>query len=154
MPSAPSSVAADRAIRNQKQIAHVKQLWWFLASVVTFFTLIRVGRYLAAKFSSISKNAGASTNEKGDEELNKKQQVITSPLQRTAYALSTGFRITFFRFSVPVGLGCIMSISELSFILIYITANLLWLLVDSQFWFCFIRPPIAHNHTQLGTSPP
>ncbi|KAF4619569.1 hypothetical protein D9613_005357 [Agrocybe pediades] len=127
-----SSSAADRAIRNQKQIAHVKQLWWFLASVIAFFTLVRFGRYLWSKLTKVPKRTVDPAKEKTDEETCKPPQDISSPLHRTLSTLTTGFRIAFFRFSVPVGPGSTMRLSELNFILIYISAHLIWLLVDTR----------------------
>jgi len=73
-----------------------------------------------------------SSKEKADEEKHAAAKVHSSAFQRCFAALATGFRITFFRWSIPIGPGSIASISELTFIFVYIAAMFVWLFVDTK----------------------
>lgn len=131
-PRAAIVTAADRQARNRIQLAHVKQLWIFLGSVLVFFTLLNAIRHLSKRLTTLPEPSKFSTKEKSDEELNKTPRPIPSLFQRSLSALRTGFRIAFFRWSVPIGPGSIASVSELTFIFVYIAAMFVWLLVDSK----------------------
>lgn len=125
------TTAADRAYRNKVQVAHVKQLWYFLASVLFFLTCVRVLRYTWSRLATHPKQSN-STNEKVDEEKNLDTPSTRSSFQRFFAALASGFRILFFRISVPIGPGVIASISELTFTFAYIATMFVWLLTDSK----------------------
>lgn len=126
-----SPTAADRAVRNAIQVAHVKQLWYFLACVLAFFTLVQVVRYAWSKLTPPPQQR-TPINEKEDKEKNITPQATYSAFHRTLTAFSTGFRIAFFRWTIPIGPGAITSMTELTFIFSYIAANFIWLLVDSK----------------------
>ncbi|KAF8914049.1 ferric reductase NAD binding domain-containing protein [Gymnopilus junonius] len=125
----PSS--SQRSLRNRLQIAHVRQLWIFLGSVLAFFTAVNFLRYLWSKLFPISKGHDFFTKEKIDEETSN-TPLKQSTCRRSLSALTTGFRIVFFRWSVPIGPSVFASVTELSFTFIYIAAMLIWLLVDTQ----------------------
>ena len=125
------TTAADRAYRNKVQIAHVRQLWYFLASVLFFFTCVRILRYTWSRLPTRTKQSN-SANEKVDEEKTLDSPPTRSSLQRFLAALASGFRIFFFRISVPIGPGAIASISELTFTFGYIATMFVWLLTDSK----------------------
>ncbi|PPQ88881.1 hypothetical protein CVT25_009116 [Psilocybe cyanescens] len=134
-----ASTAADRLIRNQKQIAHVRQLWIFLGSVLAFLTLVNAIRRLLAWLTPIPEQSESgreiSIEQDKDEESNKTplpRQRIASPVQRCLSAVRAGFNILFFRWRAPVGPSFTASIIEQTFILIYIVAMLIWLLVDTR----------------------
>ncbi|KAF9483940.1 hypothetical protein BDN70DRAFT_903886 [Pholiota conissans] len=122
---------ADRAVRNAVQLAHVKQLWYFLGAVLVFFTFVRLIRWAWSKLS-LPYQQQVQVNENGDKEKNIDPQLTSSLLRRTSLSFSTAFRIAFFRWSIPIGPGASASITELTFILIYIAANFVWLLVDTR----------------------
>ncbi|KDR83594.1 hypothetical protein GALMADRAFT_219415 [Galerina marginata CBS 339.88] len=126
-----SPTAADRLIRNKVQIAHVQQLWYFLASVIAFFTIVHALRYSWFKLAPLPEHRNLSAKEKGDEEKSS-TRVATSASRRSLSALTTSFRIVFFRWSLPIGPGAISSIAELSFVFSYIAAMFVWLLVDTR----------------------
>lgn len=128
--SRASSSAADRAFRNRVQLAHVRQLWIFLGSVLVFFTLVNAIRILSKLIAPLPQYQ-EDTKEKKDEELDKPGRPVPSRLRRTVSAVTTSFRIVSFRLNVPIGPGSIASVSELSFIFTYIAAMFVWLLVDS-----------------------
>ncbi|KAF9534178.1 ferric reductase NAD binding domain-containing protein [Crepidotus variabilis] len=131
--SSGSSAAATalRNLRNKKQLEHTLYLWYFLASVIGFFTFVRVVRYTWEKFALSTEDQPSTQLEKNDSEKHGRRAVRASALQRLAWAVTTGFRITFFRWSVRVAPGCILSMSEITFICIYITVNLVLLFVDT-----------------------
>ncbi|PPQ65217.1 hypothetical protein CVT26_000194 [Gymnopilus dilepis] len=123
--------AAQRALRKQIQIAHVRQLWMFLGGVLAFFTLLNFVRYLWSKLFFTPSTRADGTKEKADEEKHSARPRVSTP-RRSWWALATGFRIVFFRWSIPIGPSAIASVTELSFICVYIVANLVWLLVNTQ----------------------
>lgn len=134
--STQSSSAALHLARKQTQLAHVKQLWFFLASVIGFFTVLRILR-LILRFIVLSRSANrvelvASEKEDFESTASTTMRRINSPILRLYAALATGFRIVAFRWSLPIGPGSIASISELTFIFIYIAAMFLWLFLDSM----------------------
>ncbi|KAF9008933.1 hypothetical protein BDQ17DRAFT_1388624 [Cyathus striatus] len=138
--------AADRAIRNQKQVEHVKQLWIFLASVLLFFTLIRTFRWLIRRAFLVCIKSPAEETSCSNFEVQKLadakpnydiEKVVDrkfdrSFIRRTWLCLQTFFKIGLFRCSIPIGLGAIASVAELCFICVYITAMFIWLLVDTR----------------------
>lgn len=133
--STKSSSADLRRARKQIQLAHVKQLWIFLASVIAFFTILRVLR-LILRFFLVSRPANRVelvVSEKEDlESTSTTVRRINSPISRLYGAVATGFRIAAFRWSLPIGPGSVASISELTFIFIYIAANFLWLFLNTN----------------------
>lgn len=143
--STKSSSADLRRARKQIQLAHVKQLWIFLASVIAFFTVLRVLRFIL-RFILVSRSANRVelvVSEKEDLEFTAPTTMrrINSPILRLYAAVATGFRIVAFRWSLPIGLGSVASISELTFIFIYIAAMFLWLFLDSM-----SPPPLRINY--------
>jgi hypothetical protein len=131
-----SSSADLRRARKQIQLAHVKQLWIFLASVIAFFTVLRVLR-LILSFIVVSCPANRVelvVSEKKDLESTSSTTMrrINSPILRLYAAVATGFRIVAFRWSLPIGPGSVASISELTFIFVYIAAMFLWLFLHSM----------------------
>ncbi|PPQ99070.1 hypothetical protein CVT24_003630 [Panaeolus cyanescens] len=138
------STPADRVIRNQKQREHVKQLWIFLACVLFTLTVIRFLRYVVSRLTRNHEERPPSTD-RDDKESNKQEPLATSAFYRLRMALASGFRILFFRKSIPIGPGSIASLSELSFILIYIAAMFIWLLVDTRdLWAVMYQDRAAH----------
>lgn len=137
--SRATSTAADRLIRNQKQIAHVRQLWIFLGSVLAFLTLVNVIRRLLAWLTPVTEPHSDSESKISIEKINDQESNIVphrknaSTIQRSLAAVESGFKILFFRWRAPFGLDFTVSVIEQAFIVIYIVAMLIWLLVDSTF---------------------
>ena len=134
--STQSSSADLRRARKQIQLAHVKQLWIFLASVIALFTVLRVSRFIL-RFILVSRSANrvelvVSEKEDLESTASTNMRPINSPILRLCAAVATGFRIVAFRWSLPIGSGSVASISELTFIFIYIAAMFLWLFLDSM----------------------
>ncbi|TFK43398.1 FAD-binding domain-containing protein [Crucibulum laeve] len=127
-----TSAAADRLIRNKKQLEHVKQLWIFLACVLAFFTCVRALGFVISCVWKPSPSNPIPDNEKKDLEHGHTTRANTFSLRHLPLAVTTAFRIVAFRSSVPIGFNAIASISEVAFILIYIAIMLVWLLVDTR----------------------
>jgi hypothetical protein len=131
-----SSIADLRRARKQIQLAHAEQLWIFLASVIAFFTVLRV-LPLILRFIVVSRSSNRvelMVSEKKDLESTPSTTMrrINSPILRLYAAVATGFRIVAFRWSLPIGPGSAASISELTFIFVYIAVMFLWLFLDSM----------------------
>lgn len=132
-----SPTAADRAIRNKVQFRHVNQLWFLLGSVIAFFTAINFGRYLYSRWTlknPPSTDGATSANEKNGDEKGTTHRNKSSTFSRAISAFQTGFRIVFFRQTITIGYNAVASMSELTFIVCYIAAMFIFLLVDSK---CF-----------------
>ncbi|KAJ2930191.1 hypothetical protein H1R20_g6887, partial [Candolleomyces eurysporus] len=124
--------AADRALRSKKDHDAVRDIWLLLASVLAFFTVVNVVRKVYAKFSigrSAVTEVSGSDPEKSETVA---QRQPGSRLHRLCSALATAFRIVVFRLPVPIGPNAFASVSELTFIFVYIAANLLWLFIDTR----------------------
>ena len=149
--SRSSPTVADRVVRNRVQHEHVLQTWYFLGSVLAFFTLVNVVRKTWALIAPLPKISKATASGKADEEKHVAPKVTRSAFQRVLSTISTTFRIVFFRWSIPIGPGSIASMSELTFILIYIAANLVWLFVDSKLVLSHDHNDLAQHCSQLET---
>ncbi|KAH9483266.1 Ferric reductase transmembrane component 5 [Psilocybe cubensis] len=136
--SRATSTAADRLIRNHKQVAHVRQLWIFLGSVLAFLTLVNVIRRLVAWFTPITEphpgsEAKISIEKINDQEKNAPARRVSSSMARRGLtAVVSGFKIFFFRWRIPFGSDFTVSVIEQIFIVVYIVAMLIWLLVDTR----------------------
>ncbi|CAA7259897.1 unnamed protein product [Cyclocybe aegerita] len=140
-----TSTPADRVIRNRIQRERAKQLWYLLACVVALLTIIRFARYVWSRWDKFPTVGQNPTKEKGDEEKDARRPVSSSTFQRAVAAFTTSFRITFFRLNVPIGPGSIASVSELTFILVYIAVMFVLLFVDTRdLWPIFYQDRAAH----------
>ena len=129
--SAPFT-AADRAIRTQKDHEALRDIWLFLASALAFFTLVNIVRKVYAKISIGRSTVTEVSGRDPEKSETVAQRQPGSLFYRLYSTLATAFRIVVFRLPIPIGPNAFASVSELSFIFIYIAANLLWLFIDSK----------------------
>lgn len=127
-----AATTAERALRNALQVKHVKELWIFLGCVIGFLSIVNFTRRLFNIVYKSTSTIDAPSSEKKDVEDGGSSKTLHYSIRRLPSAMATGFRILAFRLSIPIAPGSILSISELTFILIYIAAMLIWLLVDSK----------------------
>ncbi|KAI0321845.1 FAD-binding domain-containing protein [Amylostereum chailletii] len=131
--------AADRALKAQQQRKYVRQLWLFLAAVVGFLAAIRLVTALssARRPRSLPPSPSSPSAPQDDKEKSSSHS-LRPPLNRGVSwrhlprASLTAFRIVAFRLTVSIGFGPIGSVSELTFIIGYIVAIFIWLLVDTR----------------------
>ncbi|KAF9468795.1 FAD-binding domain-containing protein [Collybia nuda] len=126
------ATAADRHYRDQMQIKFTKQIWYLIASVIALLACVRVARYLYS-IATIPKSTPEkeSATKKSDLERASPRMGKIS-IRRLPFALATAFRIVSFRWTIVVGSFAISSVSELAFILGYMAAIFIWLLVDTR----------------------
>lgn len=131
--SSSPAVVALRNLKNKKNHEHLLYLWFTLAGVIGFFTFIRLVRCSWERLAIYAEPNASNQLEKLDSEKNGHQAIRSSTMQRIARAVSTGFRIIFFRWSVRLLPGFLLSISEMTFICCYVALNFVLLFVDSEF---------------------
>jgi ferric-chelate reductase len=130
---ARASTAADRLVRDQTQTKFTKQIWYLIASVVALLMFIRIARYLHS-FVAIPKPTLEKESEKSKSDLEGASSSVIGriSLRRLPLAIATAFRIVAFRWTIVIGTFAVSSVSELAFILGYMVAIFIWLLVDSK----------------------
>lgn len=130
--TAPS--AADRTLKAYQQSLYVKELWLLLTAVIGLLTVInwssRLLRYLLQTKRDLG-DAGSSIEKTSPEALGQGRTGRIS-LRRVPDAVASMFKVVAFRTTVPIGTLSVMSVTELTFIVGYIVAILIWLWVDSK----------------------
>lgn len=126
--SSPSS-ASLRGLRIQKNQEHLRYLWICLGSIIGVLTVIRFVRFALERLAPC---LGAKPLRMQDSEKSTGQTLRAPGIQRTCWALATGFRIVFFRWNIRLLPGFLLSFSEISFICGYIALNLALLFIDSE----------------------
>lgn len=131
---APPSTPADKAFRLQTQAKHARQLWYFIGCIIGFMTIIRgLRRLLHWVFWPKAIEASEPPDEaKVDMEKFTPHRTGKVSLRHFPDAVAAAFRIVFFRITVPIGPKAVASLSELTFILGYMAAILMWLFVDCK----------------------
>jgi len=128
--------AADREIRDKKDHEKVIQIWIFLGSVLAFFTFVNVVRKLVSLAPPTpTPSRPTPSTPIDDEKVESGQQFQRTPrgrLSRAFSSFSAAWRIFFFRYTVLIGPSASALWSELGFIFVYITVNLLCTFVDSK----------------------
>ena len=135
--SSPSE--AELKLKAEQQAEYVKQLWLFLTAVIGLLTVINWSRLLLRTL-----RASRAQKRRGDNSLESVYVTETVPfpsgatngrlsLRRIPQAISSTFRVLAFRTTVPIGPSSVMSVSELTFIIGYVAALLVWLWVNSTF---------------------
>ncbi|KAG2013502.1 metalloreductase, variant 2 [Coprinopsis cinerea AmutBmut pab1-1] len=131
----------DILLRRRNDRRHVREVWIFLGSVLVFFTIVNFFRKLlrlVARRRGAKSRSPRATAHAGHTDAEKAEQPRSAPqppasvLSRVASSISTVFRIVAFRWSLWLGPNNLGSLGELAFILLYISANLIWLLVDTR----------------------
>ncbi|KAG5648690.1 hypothetical protein DXG03_000036 [Asterophora parasitica] len=121
---------AQRAYRSARQAQYAKELWYFIGCTIALLSFIRALRFF---FSWLAPRAAApEPKEKPDVEAGKSSSNVATSLSRVPLAIGTAFRIVAFRWTISFGSYNLASITEVTFILGYMTAIFVWLLVDSK----------------------
>lgn len=123
-------MAQDRLIKAELQAKYVKELWFFLTAVIALLACFRAARYLVGLI--IKPSLVQLSKDKNDPESIRSGNGRIS-IRRVPAAVAAAFRIVAFRWTIPIGPRSVASVSELVFIVGYILAIFIWLLVDSMF---------------------
>ncbi|KAF8076261.1 FAD-binding domain-containing protein [Lyophyllum atratum] len=122
--------AADRAYRNERQAEYVKQIWYLIACTIACLSCIRALRFLCSRLTT--HGADTVVKEKTDPEAAAISDKKTMSISRLPLAVVTTFRIVAFRWTIVIGSYDLASVSEVTFILGYMAAVFIWLLVDTR----------------------
>ncbi|KAF8592671.1 hypothetical protein K439DRAFT_1504455 [Ramaria rubella] len=130
--SSPSYTAnPDRLLKLAQQARYVKEVWWFLASVIAAMSLIHYGSILLKLYQHRRQLNARSVEEKsGEAAIPGGTGKIC--LRRLPNALISTFRIIFFRWTIPIGTHSVASVAELLFIAGYISGLLVWEFANSK----------------------
>jgi hypothetical protein len=133
--SAASPSRADIALKGIQQARVVKQLWIFLTAVIGLLTVINHSRRLFVRFGRRHRSVHSQTSDEKDITIEDARPGATgkTSLRRLPAAAASAFRVVMFRKTIPLGPGGIISITETTFIVMYIVALLVWLFVDSAY---------------------
>ncbi|RDB22637.1 putative ferric reductase transmembrane component [Hypsizygus marmoreus] len=127
---ARATTASDRLYRSQRQAEFVKEIWYFIACSIVLLACIRAVRFI---YSRLGNNAPRPLHdEKKDTEAHERLGNSTISVRRLPLALATAFRIIAFRWTIVIGPYNVASISEVTFIIGYMAAIFVWLLVDTR----------------------
>lgn len=135
-PRHTSPSPADLLLKAQEQRIYVRQFWIFLASVIAvlaFFHWTSVLWSLICRPTTTAHHT--SEKEKYEPEVEKQNRVGRRSWRHLPAATASAFRIIAFRWTIPIGFKAVSSVSELVFIISYIVALLIWLLVNSELLF-------------------
>ncbi|KII94680.1 hypothetical protein PLICRDRAFT_169410 [Plicaturopsis crispa FD-325 SS-3] len=126
--------AAQRLEKADQQRKYVRELWLFLTAVIALLACVRFARLLLSRWVKPTAHRQTSTTEKGgaDVESGQARRDGRVSLRRLPAATASAFRIVAFRWTVPIGLSSVASVSELTFIIGYIVAIFVWLFVDTE----------------------
>lgn len=129
-----SPTAAELALKAQEQRIYVRQFWIFLASVIAILALFHwTSVALCALRRPHVARRPTSEKEKYEPEVEKRPRMERRSWRNVPAAVSSAFRIVAFRWTVPIGFRAVSSVSELTFIIVYIVSLLLWLLLNSEY---------------------
>lgn len=135
-PRHTSPSAADLLLKAQEQRIYVRQFWIFLASVIAVLALFHWTSVLWSLVCRPTTTAHhTSEKEKYEPEVEKQNRVGRRSWRHLPAAIASAFRIIAFRWTIPLGFKAVSSVSELVFIISYIVALLVWLLVNSELLF-------------------
>jgi ferric-chelate reductase len=136
--SGPPPAVLERIRLNRLYVRHV---WIFLGSTILFFALVNFSRRLVSALNRRSQRASLRSTNQGDSEKKDAEHAGSARANRThrpsipsrlTGSVSTAFRIVAFRWSLWIGPFNLGSLGELTFILSYIAANLIWLFVGRE----------------------
>lgn len=130
-PRRASPSAADLLLKAQEQRIYVRQFWIFLASVIAVLAFCH---WTSVAWSLIRRPSTTTrhTPEKEKYEPEKQTRMGRRSWRHLPAAAASAFRIVAFRWTIPIGFRAVSSVSELVFIISYIVALLVWLLVNSK----------------------
>ena len=135
--STPSE--AELKLKAEQQAEYVKQLWFFLTAVIGMLTIINWSRFLFRTLRTPRAQKHGVDNSLDSVYVS---ETVPFPsgvtngrlsLRRIPQAISSTFRVLAFRTTVPIGPSSVMSVSELTFIVGYVAALLVWLWINSTF---------------------
>ncbi|KAI0775988.1 hypothetical protein BD413DRAFT_257872 [Trametes elegans] len=129
----------DKALKEAQQKKAIEELWLLIAGIVAFLFVVRVLRLAAA---TLLRRRPTQPLAGSGEKATLAEVVIPGRTGRASWrripgAVASAFRIIAFRVQIPLGVG-VASITELFFILAYITVTLSLTFtntLDLQYWF-------------------
>ncbi|KAI0265185.1 ferric reductase NAD binding domain-containing protein [Gloeopeniophorella convolvens] len=124
--------AADRLLKNRLQRQYVKDFWICMGSVLAFLAAIRLAKVLLSVRHKRDRPSPTEDEKKTPLEVAEPSNTRRISWRRIPVAFATLFRIVAFRWTVPIGLKSVMSISELTFIAGYITTMFVFLFVRTH----------------------
>ena len=133
LPREAGPTTADIRLKSCQQAKYVKELWLFLTAVIGLLAIFNWSSRLllyACKLKWTS-GVGVVSHGKRSPEALKPGGTGRVSLRRVPDAIGSLFRVIDFRTTVPIGPSSVMSVTELTFIVGYILALLIWLWVDS-----------------------
>ena len=138
------SAAPTRADIALKAIQHarvVRQLWFFLTAVIGFLAIINFSRRLLVilRGRQLPPTPSVSPEKDSANEDYRPGATGNASLRRVPAAVASAFRIVMFRRTISLGLGGDISVTETTFIVVYIVAHLIWLFVDSESFCQFVE---------------
>ena len=122
---------ADIALKAVQHARVVKQLWIFIASIIGFLTVVNFSRRLHVKLTKSRPSVSIQEKDSTIEGPNMGNMGKPS-LRRLPSAVASLFRVVMFRRTLPLGPGGIISMTEATFIIIYMVVHLILLFVDSE----------------------
>lgn len=141
--SAAAALEAEYKLKAEQQAEYVKQLWLFLTAVIGLLTIVnwtrRLLRTLRSPKLGVDKTSAFAIEAipfpSGPLPTGRHSRIS---FRRIPQMLSSIFRAFAFRTTFPIGPSSVMSVAELTFIIGYIVALLVWLWVNSE-CFCYSR---------------
>ncbi|TFY82597.1 hypothetical protein EWM64_g1407 [Hericium alpestre] len=128
---------ADRLLKAQQQRKYVKEFWLFLTAVIGILAFFRLIFFLSSFIfrpqpATPGDSASATGKEKTTSETVEPGCSRRASWRRLPSAAASVFRIVAFRWTIPIGLKAVASVSELTFIIGYVVAIFIWLLIDTR----------------------
>ncbi|KAI0049652.1 hypothetical protein FA95DRAFT_1488950 [Auriscalpium vulgare] len=126
--------AADRLLKAEQQRRYVRELWIFLGSVLAALACFRLLRLLVSRLHKRMLSVLQGAKGPDNHSLEEAGVVPSTRVSWRRLALASGalFRTVAFRWTIPIGLNAVASVSELSFIVVYFVATFTWLFVDTR----------------------
>ncbi|KAH8118598.1 ferric reductase NAD binding domain-containing protein [Phellopilus nigrolimitatus] len=128
---------AEIALKAAQQKLYVEELWLFLTAIIGILTIANWSMRLLALLRE--RERLPFDNDKRGLPFEKRTLEASDPgrtgkvsLRRFPDAFASSFRNIAFRTTVPIGPSSVMSVAELSFVILYIVALLIWLWVDTK----------------------
>ena len=123
---------ADIALKAKQNAKYVRDLWILIACVIGFLTVVNFSRRLHVKLTKSRPSVSIQEKDSTIEGPNMGNMGKPS-LRRLPSAVASLFQVVMFRRTLPLGPGGIISMTEATFIIIYMVVHLILLFVDSEY---------------------
>lgn len=125
---------AEKNLKAYQQSKYVEELWLLLTAVIGLLAIINWSLQLLNYLRKPKRNFNddvTSVEKRSPEALDPGRTGRIS-IRKVPNAVVTMFRVIAFRTTIPIGPSSVMSVTELTFIVGYIVAILIWLWIDSE----------------------